>query len=61
MFSLYVEIVKEKKFYQAHVMNLLSFLILESVSMVIVFICCKNMTIIFSKSVSGFLFVQIVS
>ena len=42
-------------------MNLLLFLILESVSMIIVLICCKNMTIIFSKSVSDFLFVQIVS
>ena len=42
-------------------MNLLLFLILESVSMIIVLICCKNMTIIFSKSVSTFLFVQIVS
>ena len=44
----------------AHVRNLLLLLILESVSM-IVLICCKNMTIIFSKSVSDFLFVQIVS
>ena len=35
----------------AHVMNLLLFLILESVNMIIVLICCKNMTIIFSKSV----------
>ena len=35
----------------AHVMNLLLFLILESVRMIIVLICCKNMTIIFSKSV----------
>ena len=41
--------------------NELLFLILESVSMIIVLICCKNMTIIFSKSVSDFLFVQIVS
>ena len=45
----------------AHVMNLLLFLILESVNMIIVLICCKNMTIIFSKSVSNSLFVQIVS
>ena len=60
-FSLFVKIVKEKKCYQIHAMNLLSFLILESVSMIIVLICCKNMTIIFSKSVSHFLFDQIVS
>ena len=52
--------VKEKC-YQSHVMNVLLFLILESVSMIIVLICCKNMTIIFSKSVSDFLFVQVVS
>ena len=45
----------------AHVMNLLLFLILESVNMIIVLICCKNMTIIFSKSVSNSLCVQIVS
>ena len=44
----------------AHVMNLLLFLILESMNM-IVLICCKNMTIIFSKSVTNSLFVQIVS
>ena len=31
--------------------ELILFLILESVSMIIVLICCKNMTIIFSKSV----------
>ena len=48
--------VKEKC-YQAHVMNLLLFFILESVSMIIVLICYKNMTV-FSKSVSSFLFVQ---
>ena len=42
-------------------MNLLLFLILESVSTIVVLICCKNMAIIFSKSVSNFLFVQIVS
>ena len=41
-------------------MNLF-FLVLESVGMIIVLICCQNMTIIFSKSVSNFLFVQIVS
>ena len=45
----------------AHVMNLLLFFILESVTMIFVLICCKNMTIIFSKSVSNSLFVQIVS
>ena len=45
----------------AHVMNLLLSLILESVSMIIILICCKYMTIIFSKSVSDLLFVQIVS
>ena len=45
----------------AHVKNLVLFLILESVNMIIVLICCKNMTIIFSKSVSNSLFVQIVS
>ena len=45
----------------AHVMNLLLFIILESVNMIFVLICCKNMTIIFSKSVSSSLFVQIVS
>ena len=45
----------------AHVMNLQLFLILESVNMIIVLICCKNMTIIFSKSVSNSLFVLIVS
>ena len=50
---------RKKKFYQAHKMNLLLFLISESVSMIIVLICCKSMTIIFSKS--HFLFVQIVS
>ena len=55
-FSLFVRIVKEKKCYQAHVMNLLLFLILESVSM-IVLIRCKNMTIIFSKSVTSDIFV----
>ena len=44
----------------AHVMNFLLFLILESVNMIIVLICHKNMTI-FSKSVSNSLFVQIVS
>ena len=38
-------------------MNLLLFFILESVSMIIVLICYKNMTV-FSKSVSSFLFVQ---
>ena len=42
-------------------MNLLFFLTLEGVSMIIVLICCKNMKIIFSKSVSDFLLVQIVS
>ena len=42
---------ERKKCYQAHIMNLLLVLILESVSMIIVLICCKNMTIIFSKSV----------
>ena len=42
-------------------MNLLLFLILESLSMIIVLICCKTMTIIFSKKVSNFIFVQIVS
>ena len=42
-------------------MNFLLFLILESVSMIIVLICCKNIAIIFSKSVSNFSFVQIVS
>ena len=45
----------------AHVINLLLFFILESVNMIFVLICCKNMTIIFSKSVSNSLFVQIVS
>ena len=45
----------------AHAMNLLLFLILERVNMIIVLICCKNMTIIFSKSVSNSLYVQIVS
>ena len=44
----------------AHVMNFLLFLILESVNMIIVLICHKNMTI-FSKRVSNSLFVQIVS
>ena len=44
----------------AHVMNFLLFLTLESVNMIIVLICHKNMTI-FSKSVSNSLFVQIVS
>ena len=44
----------------AHVMNLLLFLILESLNMIIVLICCKNMTV-FSKSVNNSLFVQIVS
>ena len=44
----------------AHVINLLLFFILESVNMIFVLICCKNMTIIFSKSVSNSLFVQIV-
>ena len=42
-------------------MNLLLFLIVEHASMIIVLICLKNMAIIFSKSISGFLFVQIVS
>ena len=45
----------------AHVMNLLLFLFLESVNMIFVLICCKNMTIVFWKSVSNSLFVQIVS
>ena len=45
----------------AHVMNLLLFIILESVNMIFVLICCKNMTIVFWKSVSNSLFVQIVS
>ena len=45
----------------AHVMNLLLFLILESVNMTFVLICYKNMTIKFSKNVSNSLFVQIVS
>ena len=45
----------------ANVMNLQLFLILESVNMIIVLICCKNMTIIFSKSVSNSVFVLIVS
>ena len=45
----------------AHVKNLLLFLILASVNMIIVLICCKDMTVIFSKSVSNSLFVQIVS
>ena len=45
----------------AHVINLLLLFILESVNMIFVLICCKNMTIIFSKSVSNSLFVQIVS
>ena len=44
----------------AHVMNLLLFLVLKSVNMINVSICCKNMTI-FSKSVSNSLFVQIIS
>ena len=44
----------------ARVMNFLLFLILESVNMIIVLICHKNMTI-FSKTVSNSLFVQIVS
>ena len=56
MFFLFVEIVNQKKNYQAHVMNLLLFFILESVSMLIVLICCKNMAIIFSKSVGDFFF-----
>ena len=43
----------------AYVMNLLLFLILESMSMIIALICCKYITI-FSESVSDFLFVQIV-
>ena len=43
----------------AYVMNLLLFLILESMSMIIALICCKYMTM-FSESVSDFLFVQIV-
>ena len=47
----------KEKCYQAHVMNLLLFFILESVSMIIVLICYKNMTV-FSKRVSNFLFVQ---
>ena len=59
--KLFVEIVKEKKCYQAHVINLLLFLFLESASVIIVLIRCKNMTIISSKSVSDFLFVQVVS
>ena len=41
--------------------NELLFLILESVSMIIVLICWKNMAIMSSKSFSDFLFVQIVS
>ena len=61
MFFLVCRHCARKKCYQAHVMNLLLFLILESVSMIIVLICCKNMTIIFSKSVSNSLCVQIVS
>ena len=44
----------------AHVMNLPLFLILKSVNMIFVLICCKNMTIMFSRSVSNSLFVQIV-
>ena len=44
---------RKKKCYQAHVMKLLLFLILGSVSMTIA-LCCKNKTIIFSKSGSGF-------
>ena len=45
----------------AHVMYLLLSLILESMSMIIILICCKYMTIIFSNSVSDLLFAQIVS
>ena len=46
---------------QTHVPKLLLFLILETVSVIIVLIGCKNMTIIFSKSVGDFSLVQIVS
>ena len=45
----------------AHAMNLLLFLILERVNLIIVLICCKNMTIIFSKIISNSFYVQIVS
>ena len=60
-FSLFVEIVKRKKMLSSTCNELTLFLILESVSMIIILRCCKNKITIFSKSVSNFLFVQIVS